>query len=253
MRALRRDFLPADLQPLLERAGIDGCVAVQADQSVAETDFLLALAAEHPFIKGVVGWIDLSAADITRQLAEWSGNGQLKGFRHIAQSEPDDFFERASVQRGITAVARHGYTYDILIYPQQLASAERLVASCPNVRFVLDHCAKPPVAGGSMEGWLDGFRSLASHDNVSCKLSGLVTEALWTAWKEEDLVPYLDAALEAFGADRLMYGSDWPVCLVAADYPSVHNSIVLWAERLSPTERDRIFGGTAVDVYQLES
>lgn len=253
MRAIRRDFLPADLDPLLAAAGIDGCVAVQADQSHAETDFLLGLAAEHAFIKGVVGWIDLRAADITRPLAEWSGNTRLKGFRHIAQAEPDDFLMRDEVVRGITTIGRHGYAFDILIYPQQLATAERLAARCPNVQFVLDHCAKPPVAGGHMDGWLDGFRALAQHPNVMCKLSGLVTEARWTAWKEEDLVPYLDAALEAFGADRLMFGSDWPVCLLAADYPSVLGAVSNWAARLSSAEQARLFGGTAMQAYQLEA
>lgn len=252
MGVIRRDFLPTDAEPLVRAAGIDGVVAVQADQSVAETDFLLSLAAEHSFIKGVVGWIDLCAADLTRQLAEWSGNTRLKGFRHIAQGEPDDFLARDRVVRGIEAIGRHGYSYDILVYPQQLPAAESLAAHCPNMLFILDHCAKPPVAGGAMDGWKDHFRALARHENVYCKLSGLVTEARWAAWKQEDLVPYLDIALDAFGADRLMFGSDWPVCLLAGDYPSVLGSIVRWADRLSIAERERIFGGTATAAYQLE-
>ncbi len=252
MGVLQRDYLPADLAPQLAAAGIDGCVAVQADQSVEETDFLLGLAAEHAFIRGVVGWVDLRAADITRALAEWSGNARLKGFRHIAQAEPDDFLVRDDVVRGIQTIGRHGYTYDILIYPAQLAAAAQLAARCPNVRLVLDHCAKPPVASGAHSEWEAGLRALARHDNVWCKLSGLVTEARWANWTEAELTPYMDVALEAFGADRLMFGSDWPVCRLAAEYQRVVDSVAHWADRLTSAERARIFGGTAIAVYQLE-
>lgn len=252
MGVLQHNFLPDDLAPCLSAAGMDGCVAVQADQSAAETDFLLALAAEHPFIRGVVGWVDLRATDVTRELAEWSGNGRLKGFRHIAQSEPDDFLVRDDVVRGIQTIGRHGYSYDLLIYPAQLSAAAQLAARCPNVRFILDHCAKPPVASGDRDAWDAGLRTLAKHDNVWCKISGLVTEARWSDWTPAELTPYMDVALEAFGADRLMFGSDWPVCLLAADYRRVVDSVAHWADGLSSTERARIFGGTAVAAYQLE-
>jgi L-fuconolactonase len=252
MGALRRDFLPDDLAPLLAAASVDGVVAVQADQSIDETNFLLSLAAEHAFIKGVVGWIDLCSADITRQLDEWSGRSALKGFRHIAQSEADDFLTRDDVVRGINTVARHGYAYDILVYPRQLAAAQQLVARCPNVHFVLDHCAKPPVASGNISEWRAGFRALAVHENVTCKLSGLVTEATWASWSSALLVPYLDEALEAFGPQRLMVGSDWPVCLLAGDYGTVIGVVEEWAKPLTPDERKAIFGGTAVRAYQLE-
>jgi L-fuconolactonase len=253
MGLIRRDFLPADLAPLLAASGIDGAVAVQADQSVAETDFLLGLSADHAFVKGVVGWIDLRASDLSRQLAEWSDNPRLKGFRHIAQSEPDDFLLHDDVVRGIATIGRLGYSYDILVYPRQLAAAERLVARCPDVRFILDHCAKPPIASGDLTMWRTRFVALAAHENVCCKLSGLVTEASWSSWSDEQLVPVLDIALDSFGAERLMFGSDWPVCLLAADYARVADSLHGWAARLSEAERSCIFGGTAISAYQLEA
>ena len=252
MAVLRRDFLPEDAAPLLETAGIGGVVAVQADQSTAETDFLLALAAEHSFIRGVVGWIDLRAADLSEQLARWQGNPALKGFRHIAQGEPDDFLTRTDVVAGITELGRHGYSYDILIYPRQLAAAEQLVAQCPGVRFVLDHCAKPPIASGDITEWQKGIRRLAQHANVTCKLSGLVTEASWTGWAAADLLPCLDTVAGAFGPGRLMFGSDWPVCLLAADYVSLVAMVMRWAQCLTRSERDAVFGGTAMSAYQLE-
>jgi L-fuconolactonase len=252
MRVLQRDFLPADAEPLLAAAGIDGVVAVQASQSEAETDFLLSLAAEHTIIRGVVGWVDLCATDLHARLARWEGNVWLKGFRHIAQSEPDDFFARPEVLSGIRQLGEAGLTYDILIFPAQLAAAEYLVARCPGVRFILDHCAKPAIANGEIAEWRAGLTALARHQQVSCKLSGLVTEAHWHAWSAEQLEPYLDAAAEAFGAHRLMFGSDWPVCLLAADYQAVVAVIARWAERLTASERESLFGGTAQSVYRLD-
>jgi L-fuconolactonase len=252
MGVIRRDFLPADLAPLLAASGIDGVVAVQADQSVAETDFLLGLSAAHAFVRGVVGWIDLRAGDLERRVARWNGQPRLKGFRHIAQGEPDDFLMRDDVVRGIATIGRLGYAYDILIYPRQLAAAERLVTRCPGVRFILDHCAKPPIASGDLAMWRTGLVALAAHENVCCKLSGLVTEASWSSWSEAQLEPVLDTALESFGAERLMFGSDWPVCLLAADYARVADSVQRWAAQLSESEQARIFGGTAISAYQLE-
>lgn len=251
MTVLRRDFLPEHVIPLLREAQIDAVVAVQADQSRAETDFLLSLAGQHEVIRGVVGWVDLCAPDLDEQLAELRTQPPLKGIRHIAQSEPDDFLTRADVVRGITLAGEHGLTYDILIYPQQLAAAEALVSRCPGVRFVLDHCAKPPVASGDLTAWQRGFSRLAQHDNVVCKLSGLVTEASWDRWSAAELVPCLDAALDCFGADRLMFGSDWPVCLLAARYADVLAVVDRWAEPLSAADRALIFGGTAMTVYRL--
>jgi len=251
MGVLRRDFLPGDAAPFLEAAGIDAVVAVQADQSDAETAFLLSLAAQHAFIRGVVGWVDLRASDLTDRLTRWRTEPTLTGFRHIAQGEPDDFLARPDVIAGIAQLGEHGFSYDILVYPRQLAAAATLVERCPGVRFVLDHCAKPPIAGGDMAGWREGFNRLARHGNVSCKLSGLVTEASWGTWTDADLFPCLDAAAEAFGPGRLMFGSDWPVCLLAADYSRVVGVIEQWAERLTAAERERVFGGTAQAVYRL--
>lgn len=251
MAVIRRDFLPPDAAPLLARAGIDAVVAVQADRSEAETDFLLSLAAEHDSIRGVVGWVDLRAPDLADRLSRWRDASMLKGFRHIAQAEPDDFLTRTDFAAGVRQLGELGFTYDILIYPRQLAAALQLVQQCPGVQFVLDHCAKPPIAGGDLFAWRRGVADLAGHDNVSCKLSGLVTEASWSAWTDADLFPCLDAAADMFGPDRLMFGSDWPVCLLAAGYARVVDVIERWAERLDARERARVFGGTAELVYGL--
>lgn len=251
MRAIRRDFLPEQAAPLLAAAGVDGAIAVQADQTAAETDFLLALADENSLIRGVVGWIDLRAPDLDDRLARWKSRRALKGFRHIAQAEPDDFLARDDVARGVARLGEHGFSYDILIYPRQLAAAECLVARCPGVRFVLDHCAKPMIARREISEWRAGIHRLASHANVCCKVSGLVTEAS-NAWDYADLLPYLDATAEAFGAGRLMFGSDWPVCLVAAEYEQVQDVVQRFAERLTSAERAAVFGGTAATAYQLE-
>jgi L-fuconolactonase len=252
MAVLRHDFLPSDAAPLLAAAKFDGVVAVQADQSETETDFLLSLAAQHEFIRGVVGWVDLRAADLADRLARWSGNRALKGFRHIAQGEPDDFLAQSDLIAGINQLGTLGYSYDILIYPRQLAAAEQLVSRCPDVRFIVDHCAKPPIVSGELARWQRGLRLLASHPNVSCKLSGLVTEAAWHSWTDNEIFTILNVAAEAFGPERLIFGSDWPVCLLAADFPDVVGVIERWASRLTPTERDLLFGGTAQAMYQLE-
>lgn len=252
MSLLQRDFLPNDSAPALRAARIDAVVAVQADQSEAETDFLLGLSAQHAMIRGVVGWVDLRAADLAETLSRRSGNPLLKGFRHIAQSEPDDFLARPDIRAGISQLGEHGFTFDILIRPRQLAAADVLVESCPDVRFVLDHCAKPPIASGELSDWKRGIERLARHANVSCKISGLVTEARWTQWAAIDILPCLDVTADAFGADRLMFGSDWPVCLLAGEYARVAELVELWAARLTGDERERVFGGTATSVYRLE-
>jgi L-fuconolactonase len=252
MTSLQRDFLPDDNAPSLHAAAIDAVVAVQADQSEAETDFLLDLAARYPVIRGVVGWVDLRADDLSVRLTQRRSNPLLKGFRHIAQSEPDDFLTRPEMLTGIAQLGEYGFTYDILIKPHQLVAADLLVARCPGVRFVLDHCAKPPIASGELSEWRRRLARLAQHGNVSCKLSGLITEASWTQWTASDITPCLDAAADAFGSDRLMFGSDWPVCLLAGDYSRVADLVESWAVRLTATEREHVFGGTAVSVYRLE-
>ena len=253
MAQLRRDFLPRDVWPGMVAAGIDGVVAVQADQSEAETAFLLDLAAEHAFVRGVVGWVDLRAPDLADRLSRWREDRALKGFRHIAQAEPDDFLARPEVVQAIATIGEHGYTYDILVYPRQLAAATTLAERCPGVRFILDHCAKPPIATGEMDAWRQGIERLARCRNVSCKVSGLVTEAARGNWNDPHLIPYLDATIDAFGADRLLFGSDWPVCLLAATYGEVAGVIDRWASRLTSDERTMLFGGTAAAVYRLEN
>ena len=251
MPALRRDFLPNDVAPLIRASRIDAVVAVQADQSIAETELLLALAAQYKFVRGVVGWIDLGAPDINDQLARYHAAPALKGFRHIAQGESDDFLTQPHVIRGINALGAADYSYDILVYPRQLPAAITLVRSCPSVSFVLDHCAKPPIATGDLASWRADFAQLAQLPNVSCKLSGLVTEAVWDRWTAAELTPVLDAALDAFGPERLMFGSDWPVCLLAAEYARVVGVVEGWAAALSTSEQAAILGETAQRVYRL--
>jgi L-fuconolactonase len=253
MAAIRRDWLPEHLAPQLAAARFDGAVAVEAHSSEEETDFLLRLAGQHAIIRGVVGWVDVTAADLSDRLARWRGAVALKGFRFAAQGEPSDFLARSDVTRGVTCLGEHDFTFDILIYPRHLAGAERLVGRCPGVRFVLDHCAKPEIVRGEIAAWRDGIRRLARHPNVFCKVSGLVTEAAWKAWTYGDLLPYLETVLSAFGAHRLMFGSDWPVCLVASEYARWVDVVQQFAARLTPGERDALFGGTAAAVYRLEA
>ncbi len=252
MAAIRRDFLPADLAPVLEANGIDGCVAVQADQSEAETCFLLELADAHDFVRGVVGWVDLLAMDLDRTLERHAAHPRFRGVRHLAQAEPDDFLARDDVGRGIGRLARLGLTYDILVYQRQLPAVVALVDRLPNQPFVLDHMAKPRIRDRALEPWATRLKELARRPNVWCKLSGMVTEADWAHWREADLRPYLDVALEAFGPGRLMFGSDWPVCLVAGSYARVVAAVDDYAARLSMHEREALFGGNAARFYGIE-
>ena len=251
MVVLKRDFLPDDLESQLEAHGFDGSIAVQADQSEDETIFLLQLAEQHPSVMGVVGWVDLRAADLPERLQYLSGFGRLGGVRHIAQAEPDDFLARNDVARGIALLQDFDLTYDILVYPHQLPAVLSLVDRLPDQRFVVDHAAKPRIRDGEMEPWARRMRELASHGNVWCKVSGLVTEADWTRWSGEDIHPYLDVVFEAFGPERLMFGSDWPVCMLAASYGEVVELIENYAGHLSAAERDELFGANAVRCYVL--
>ncbi|MGH7575696.1 MAG: amidohydrolase family protein [Longimicrobiales bacterium] len=251
MHVLRRDFLPAELETHLSQCGVAGCVAVQAAQSLEETRWLLRLADRHEFIRGVVGWVDLVAPDLLDTLEELSSHARFKGVRHIVQSEADGFLENPAFQRGVAALARFGLTYDILIYAHQLPAALEFVARLPGVRFVLDHLAKPDLRRGELEPWATAMGRIAAHPNVCCKLSGLVTEAVWGAWQQRDLLPFLDTALEAFGADRLLFGSDWPVCMLAASYDAVVETIEQYVQRLGPPEQAAILGGNATRVYRL--
>jgi L-fuconolactonase len=251
MVAIQRDFLPVDLEATLAAHRFDGCVAVQADQSPAETQFLLDLAARHPFIKGVVGWVDLRSPRLDETLETIAHDSRLRGIRHVAQGEPDDFLAHDDIIRGIGRLGHLGLTYDILVFDRQLPAALTLVSRLPDQAFVLDHLAKPCIKAGRLEPWAARVKELARRSNVCCKISGLVTEADWTGWRPEHLRPYLDVAFEAFDADRVMFGSDWPVCLIAATYDRVLSVIDDYAAALSAAERNGLFGGNAARFYGL--
>jgi L-fuconolactonase len=252
MSALRRDFLPNDLQPQLEQSGFDGAIAVQARQTLHETKWLLELAAASSFIAGVVGWVDLQSPDVVSQLAELAKNPKLVGVRHVVQSEPDNqFLLRPRFLRGVGVLEKFGLTYDILIYPQHLPVAIEFVQHFPRQRFVLDHLAKPLIKSGALQPWASGIRNLAEFPNVYCKLSGLITEADWTNWKPVQIKPYLDVALESFGSERLMIGSDWPVCNVAASYSEVMNLVTEYFSCNSDDVRNAVLGGNAAKFWNL--
>ena len=252
MAVLQRDFLPADLRPLLAAEGFDGSIAVQARQSLEETRWLLELAAHDDIVKGVVGWVDLRSPDLAAQLHQFSQNPKLVGVRHVVQDEPDDeFMLRPEFRRGISRLAEYGLAYDILVFPRQLPAALKLVKEFPNQRFVVDHIAKPLIAEGRIEPWGSGIRELAMAENVSCKVSGMVTEARWDAWKPQDFRPYLDVVLNAFGAGRLMIGSDWPVCTVAGTYGRTMGLVRDYIGQLTSSEQDAIVGGNCARFYEL--
>jgi L-fuconolactonase len=252
MTPLRRDFLPADLQDELEREGFRGSVAVQARQSLQETQWLLELAAQSPFILGVVGWVELRSPQAGAHLKQLTQNPKLVGIRHIVQSEPDDrFLLQPDFLRGISLLAEFDLAYDILIYPKHLNAAAELVRRFPEQRFVLDHLAKPEIKSGTINAWKKGIAELAAYPNVYCKLSGLVTEADWNRWKPDDMRPYLDVAFERFGANRLLIGSDWPVCTLAGSYARVMGLVKDYVSEHSEQEREAILGGNAKRFWRL--
>ena len=253
MEVLKSDFLPETLLPELRANQVDACIAVQADQSEQETTFLLGQADRSPEVAGGVGWVDLRAPDVSERLQHFSQFPKLRGFRHIVQSEADDrFLLREDFLRGVRALAKFDFSYDILIYARQLPAAMEFASQFPEQRFVLDHIAKPPIRVGGLAEWAEKFRQLARAPNVFCKLSGLVTEADWRNWSKKDFEPYLDVALNAFGPSRLMFGSDWPVCLLAASYQEVKDIIADYTGNLSQDERKQIFGLTAMEFYRLK-
>jgi L-fuconolactonase len=254
MAALRRDFLPGDLKPELVGTGFQGSVAVQARQTLEETRWLLDLAEQSPSIFGVVGWVDLRSSDVRAQLKEFARNSKLVGIRHIVQTEPDDrFLMRSEFLRGISVLEEFDLAYDILIYTKHFPVAAEFVARFPRQRFVLDHLAKPPIKSGEIDSWTEGIRHLAAFPNVFAKLSGLVTEADWKHWKPEQITPYIDGAFEAFGLDRLMIGSDWPVCLVAAPYARAVGVVRDYVVRKRPECLDRVFGENARRFWRLKT
>ena len=249
---IRRRFGTDDLEPLLRAHGVAGTVVVQARGSLDETRWLLAIAASTPFVRGVVGWIDLTDPDVRDVLDELRG-GRLVGIRHQVHDEADpDWLLRPDVQRGIAAVGEAGLAYDFLVRARELPAALETAQRHPGVRFVVDHLAKPPLRDGHTEEWARGLEPLSALPNVSCKLSGLVTEADWSGWRREDLIPYFRRALEWFGPERSLFGSDWPVCLLAADYGTVLDLFHAALDGLDDEERDAVLGGNATRVYRLD-
>jgi L-fuconolactonase len=253
MQPLQRDFLPGDLAPEMASAGVHSSIAVQARQTAEETRWLLELADRHPAIAGVVGWVDLQAPDVEQALERVSHHPRLVGIRHVVQGEPDGFLDRPAFRRGIAMLDRFGLTYDILVYARQLPAAVPFARAFPNQAFVLDHLGKPDIRGSEYREWRRHFGELAALPNVCCKLSGLVTEADWRAWTPAQLAPYLDAALESFGPSRLMVGSDWPVCLVAASYADVIGLVRDAIAEYSADEQQQMLSGTATEFFRLKA
>jgi L-fuconolactonase len=252
METLKRDHLPPDLLPLLQSAGFDGTIAVQARQVLEETRWLLELADQYSFIKGVVGWVDLRSPQLHHQLEPFAAHPKLRGVRHVVHDEPDDqFMLREDFVRGISMLSEFHLTYDLLLFPKHLPAACELVKRFPQQRFVLDHIAKPLIKGGILEPWATDLRKLAAFPNVFAKVSGMVTEANWQAWKPADFTPYLDAVLDVFGVERVMLGSDWPVCTVAATYGQVISIVAEYIRRFSPDEQKQILGGNARRFYGI--
>ena len=252
MSAIKRDFLPGDLAPILQQNGFDGCIAVQASQSEEETDFLISLARHHDLIKGIVGWVDLQAANITDRLAQYKSFPIVKGFSHVLKGEPQrDLMLRHNFKRGLAALQQNGFVYDILVFPDQLKVSAELVASYPAQTFVIDHIGKPYVKRKEVDEWKTDMESIASHQNAYCKISGMVTEADWNNWTNDDFKPYLDVVIDAFGPKRIMFGSDWPVCLVAASYEKMLGIVSDYFSAFSKEEQDQFFGLNAIAFYNL--
>lgn len=253
MAGIRRDFQPEDLQQEIDSCGVEGVVSVQARQTIEETDWLLQLAAGHDFIRGVVGWLPLTDRYIEARLEQYAGYSRLKGLRHVIQGEPDpEFMLRKEFHRGISLLQAYGFVYDILISEHQLPNTIRFVDRHPDQQFVLDHLAKPKISMNEIAGWETNLRALARRENVACKISGMVTEADFTNWTEEQLQPYLEVVLDAFGPSRLLFGSDWPVCLAATNYSDWLGLVKKAMSRLSRQEQEQIFSKNAMRIYQLD-
>jgi len=253
MAKLQRNFLPSHLNKEFKKNDIDFCVSVQARQTLQETKWLLELAQSDSFIKGIVGWVDLKNNSVEQDLEKFAAYKKFKGVRHVLQDEDDDrYMLRPDFKKGISQLEKYGFTYDILIYPRHIKYACALVSEFPRQKFIVDHLAKPLIKEGKIELWKKDIRKLARADNVFCKLSGMVTEANWNSWKQEDFIPYMEIILEAFGPNRLLFGSDWPVCTVAAKYRQVLKIVTNFISSLSQAEQGHIMGQNAIDFYNLE-
>ena len=251
MQVLKKNFLPKDLETILINNGIDGCISVQADQSYQETDFLLKCASNNKFIKGVVGWVDLCSPNLEKKLEKYTSDKMFKGVRHIVQSESPEYLLRKDVQSGISKLSKFNLTFDLLVTPIQLQSAIKLVKIFPNQKFVLDHIAKPRISEPLNKTWVSDIINLSKYSNVFCKISGLVTETKGYNFSETDFLPFLDVIFKYFGFDRIMYGSDWPVCLLAADYKKVLEIISNYLMSYDSKIREKIMGTNAKIFYNL--
>ena len=253
MVKLQRDFLPSHINKELKRNDIDFCVSVQARQTLQETKWLLELAQNNSFIKGIVGWVDLKSNFVEKDLEQFAAYKNFKGVRHVLQDEDDDrYMLQPDFKQGLRKLEKYGLTYDILIYARQIKYACALVSELPQQKFIVDHLAKPLIKEGKIEAWKKDMQELAKADNVFCKLSGMVTEANWNSWKQEDFVPYMETILGIFGPNRLLFGSDWPVCTVAAKYEQVLGIATNFIHSLSQAEQAHIMGQNAIDFYNLE-
>ena len=251
MRAIKKDFLPEQLAPILKENKVEGCVSVQVDQTTKETDFLLALAKEHSFIKGVVGWVDLRASNLEDKLENYKDAKALKGFRHIIQGQAAGFMLQPNLIQGLKKLATRNYSYDLLIYAHQLKEANELIKQVTELPIVIDHLAKPNIKNNEIEDWKKEITALAKYPNVYCKISGMATEANWETWTMAGLQPYLDTVVEAFGTERIMFGSDWPVCLVASSYAKWLKGVQKYFNTFSSTEQEAIFAGNAIKFYKF--
>lgn len=252
MAVIKRDFLWQDFQSVLQKNGIDGSVLVQTDQSERHNEFLLNCAAEADFIKGVVGWTDLRSQDLEQRLDFYSQFRKMKGFRHVLQGETERaFMLKPDFMSGIRGLEKFGFTYDILIYPDQLKYVPQFASAFPGQKFIIDHIAKPEIRNHKIDEWRREIREVAKRENVWCKISGMVTEASWKSWKQQDFVTYMDVIVEAFGIKRIIFGSDWPVCLVAASYEEVLNIVQEYFSSFSESEQQLFFGGNATEFYNL--
>ena len=252
MSVIQKNFLPRDLQPVLKNNDFDGSVVVQSDQSENENEFQLKNAEENDFIKGAVGWVDLQANNIEERLSYYSSFKKMKGFRHVLQGETDrSLMLKPEFMNGVSQLEKFGFTYDILIYPDQLKYVPEFVGAFMHQKFVIDHLAKPGIRNNEISHWKREIQNIARFENVYCKISGMVTEADWTNWKQDDFVPYIDVVIEAFGPNRILYGSDWPVCLVAASYEQMLGIVQEYFSSFSETEQELFFGDNATKFYNL--
>ncbi len=252
MAVLKRDYLPPELGLILKANGFDGCVVVQSDQSEQENDFQRFNAEKYDFVKGIVGWVDLLSNDVEERLKYYSQFKKLKGFRHVLQDESQrDFMLRPDFLNGISLLSKYHFTYDILINSDQLGFAKELVARFPEQKFVIDHIAKPSIKNKSISKWRDEMTAISKYKNVFCKISGMVTETRWKLWSTDEFDPYIDIVVEAFGIDRVMFGSDWPVCTLSASYEEVYGIVNSYFSRYNDEEQQKVFGRNAIEFYSL--